>query len=196
MSKLLRNRWLRWAIVASALVGLGYGIYKVHPPEPLWVSHARPLCFTDGGRGVVTVPYSIEKNIPKAALGIMGFTPGPLQIWDARKGTMIARHLLDKQELHAYVVSNNGRYFAAEVATVAVDSVTIESLIVLDLISGAARELPLRDTATDGTLHFSPGGDYLVRLSDRDLRSLRIYEVATGGTARRADQRWNGVDHG
>jgi len=40
MSKLLANRWFRWTLLTIALSGLGIGIYRFTPPEPMWEKEA------------------------------------------------------------------------------------------------------------------------------------------------------------
>jgi len=42
MPKFVANRWFRWTLLAIALSGLGVGIYRFTPPEPMCFNRPWP----------------------------------------------------------------------------------------------------------------------------------------------------------
>ena len=175
MAKLLRNRWLHWSLLASALCALGGGIHYLQPPEPMCVIDAgtTPRHFADGGRKLVTLPY----------LGVgIGPCVVPLQVWDTPTGVEINHHFVNHGENTRCGArfSSDGRYCATEGAIGEREKMTDHNLRIIDVVAGKEHKIPLDDRG-GGEFAFSPKGDVLVRaFGDTDARDLQIYDTASG----------------
>jgi hypothetical protein len=167
MSKLLRNRWLNWSFVAGMLIALGCGIYQIQPPAPMCVIVAgelTPLRFADGGR-LVTLP---------GQAGELHDAHGPVQVWDTRTGVEIASYFKKDQTLSLPAFSKDGRYFVTDIL-----ELDNHCLVLLDIIAGTSRELPLPDEC-GSVLDFSPSGDLLARwlFGDDEVKELQIFDTS------------------
>jgi WD40 repeat protein len=207
MLKLLRNGYVRWGLCASALIGLGVGIYQVQAPEPMCTieNGGIPLCFA-GGRMVTVISDSprVRRQGPILAADA---SHDPVRIWDVKDGRLlqtfrhndkldnkaidellaqlgVAKEEIQKRNetgvhLGGLVVSAQNRHVAYELATGVV--------VIVNILDGTTREIPVPG-AHFGSLRFTPNGDYLVRISSNGVaKSLRTFEAATGKlTASRA----------
>jgi WD40 repeat protein len=101
---------------------------------------------------------------------------GPVQVWDTRTGAEIASYFKKDQTLLMPAFSKDGRYFATH--NPKLDN---HCLVLLDIIAGTSRELPLPDEC-GSVLDFSPSGDLLARwlFGDDDAKELQIFDTSNG----------------
>ncbi len=186
MSKLLRNRWLRWSLLAGVLIALGVGIYCVEQPEPMCViegTEIKPAAFAAEGRGLVTL----------ADAGGRRRASGPVQVWNSRTGEKIAHFELNEGKLNWPVFSRDGRYFAAVTTPAQIpqnkDDVVVWALLLLDLSAGTTRRMPIPASAnlppeirgqTFSAPRFSSTGEWVACLAEFEPKGLRVYENASG----------------
>jgi hypothetical protein len=173
MTKLLANRWFRWTLLTIALSGLGVGIYRFTPPEPMCeieAATAEPHRLFADGRKLATL----------ASDGVVGAPPlGPLQIWDTLSGKEIGRYLAEeKSPLDSHQFSECGDYFAGE-TTQEVNGVRTRTFHLVDLSAGITRKVSTPD-GDPSRFQFSPNGAILTRqVSNPAWKGIEIYETST-----------------
>jgi hypothetical protein len=182
MTKLLANRWFRTAFIAIALLGLGIGIYRFMPLEPMCVIEGNftPIRFAEDGRMLVT--YPMEGAIINAPLPgeMQPSAQGPLELWDVRSGVKTGRYLAKDSVMQATAFSADGRFFACEQKRIVGDAAQ-KLICVIDIVAGTSREIPLDGTDQANTaLRLSPDGELLVRHCLFDEKTLRIFDTARG----------------
>lgn len=186
MSKIFRNRWLRWALVVGVLIALGCGIYHVEEPEPVAeidTNGGEAVGILNEGRHLATLsPLWIARfRVPSRS--------GPLQIWDITNGVQVGNYFKDETSIAWPTFSGDGRFFAAETAfgPFAFQSAQKSDLLLLDIASGATRKIPLPGNEAlpvnirgraFGPPRFSPSGNMVARRAD--FESLRVFDSASG----------------
>ncbi len=167
MSKLMRNRWLRWSLLFGVLSALGVGIYQVQEPEPMCVIGDGKLTsysLTSDGRRLLTFPW-------------------PVQIWDTRTGEEIALHFSRTDRTVAWALSKDRNWFAAEIPGLEERHAgpPASTLAIVDLSSGKRVEISRCDDQENCNLYFSPNGNILARIKfGSDALTLSIFETASG----------------
>jgi WD40 repeat protein len=185
MSRLIRNRWLRWTLFLAAVITLGVSIYQIQPPAPLCEfspGKIAPQILSGDGQRLVTL------GSRRAVRAGQFYQRGPLQIWDTRTGAEIASLFDDQHWLYHCTWSDDRRYVAAELLQTMDEEPApiVRKLVLIDLAAGKVIELA--PAASSLVWSFSPQSRYLVRVSERGRAAgnggapyeFCVFETASG----------------
>jgi hypothetical protein len=179
MSKLYRNRRLRWSLFVAALIALGVGIYQFQPPEPVWTAKLErraqegnwgrwailPAHFSPDGRHLYTATAEVFRH----AHQLRGVGP----TWNVADGSRRATFNSQGQSLDVGTFSKDRRYVIEAFESTDGRS----SLHLVNLQSGVDRILPIQGRPY--RIHFSGRSDVFAVFLEPSF-SVRIYETATG----------------
>src|SRR5438128_8434098 len=99
------RRWLGWTLFAAMLVGLGWALYELLPPEPRWSLNEplRVTAFSNDGRFVISHGWNLD-NPSKYT--------GPIQVRDAASGDVVFEYLSMQDKVLTSVLAEKSDHMA------------------------------------------------------------------------------------